>query len=184
MNNLDGENGPNLTHGPERHPRHPRPRALRLQLRRAAHGRRASRSAGSPTTTSCCWSCIALRHPGLHPAQQQPDRPRLGGHPRGREGRRGHGRQRLRAEALRLRQRRVPGRRRRHGQGPPGRLGHARTSTSSWSPRSCSRPSCSAAWAPCSACCSAATILQAVPEKLRLLQRLPAADLRPAARSS
>ena len=99
MDNLDGDNGPDLTNGPNGIPAHPRPGHRSGSTSARPTRSPGSPSAGSPTTTSCCWSLIGVRHHRLHPAQRQPDRPRLGGHPRGREGRRGHGRQRLRAQA-------------------------------------------------------------------------------------
>ena len=57
MFNLDGNNGPDLTNGPNGIPAIPDLELLRLRLRRGAHPRRASRSAGSATTTSCCSCC-------------------------------------------------------------------------------------------------------------------------------
>ena len=121
MNNLDGTDGPNLTNGSERHPRHPRPGLLRVRLRRRAprHPRRRHR----PVRQLLLADAGRDRpdHRGVHEPELLPDRPRLGGDPRGRAGRRGDGRQHLRAEAARLRRRRVPRRRRRRGQGPPRR---------------------------------------------------------------
>ena len=87
-----------------------------------------------------------------------PHRPRLGRHPRGRDRRHRHGHQRLPRQAHRLRPRRHPRRPRRHRQRPRHlQVVHAVPSPapSRPTPRSCSPPSSSAAWAPSAARSSA-----------------------------
>ena len=102
MFNLDGNNGPDLTNGPNGIPGIPDLNFFGFDFGTTAHAR--GHPAG-PVQQLLLPAARAhrVRHPRLHPAQRQPDRTRLGRDPRGRAGRRGDGRQRLRAEAARLR---------------------------------------------------------------------------------
>ena len=67
-----------------------------------------------------------LRHPRLQPAQRQPHRPGVGGHPGGRGGGRGHGRRHRPPQAAGLRHRRLHGRGRGDGERPRHHPGVAR----------------------------------------------------------
>jgi branched-chain amino acid transport system permease protein len=100
--NLDGNNGPNLTHGPNGIPAIPD-----LTIGSFNFGD-THLLLGIPLARFSNYYFLLLlligfHHPGVLPPQQQPNRPRLGGHPRGREGRRGHGSERLRAQGARFR---------------------------------------------------------------------------------
>ena len=55
MINLDGEAGPNITHGSERHSRRFPTSSFSASTSASRMWRWVFRSAASPTTTSCCW---------------------------------------------------------------------------------------------------------------------------------
>ncbi len=109
----------------QRHTGHPRPRDRLVQLRREPC---RLRDRARPVRELLLRHARRRRghHHHLQPAQRQPDRSRLGRHPRGRAGRRGDGRQRLRPQAVRLRQWRLPCRDGRDDQGASGRVGDTR----------------------------------------------------------
>ena len=117
MINLDGEAGPNITHGSNGIPAIPDLTLFGFDF-------------GDPHVVLgiplgrfsnyyfLLLVVIASDHPGVRPTEQHPHRPWLGGDPGGREGGRGHGRERVRAEAVRIRKWRVPRRRGGRDQGP------------------------------------------------------------------
>ena len=109
MINLDGTDGPNLTNGSNGIPGVPDLILFGFDFGKTHDALRHSAGALLQLLLPAA-ARAGVGHPDLRAAQQQPDRPRLGGDPRGREGGRGDGRQRLRAQAPRLRRRRVPGR--------------------------------------------------------------------------
>ena len=147
MNNLDGNDGPNLTNGSNGISAIPDLDFFGFDFGQAhvMLGIDIGRFANYYWLMLVVIAVIIAVFTNLN---YSPDRAWLGRHPRGRARRRGDGCEHLRAEAARVRRRRLPGRAWPARSRPTTTCPSPPTSTCSWSRPSCWRPWCSAAWAP------------------------------------